>query len=135
MEAMGALVNVSCRAVLFDMDVTLVDSTSVVELAWAAGPRGMTSPCKRSSRSHMDVRRSPRWSTFFPGGTYGRAEGDGALRGDGTRRHRGCARGHASRACAAEPSRGNCDFGVEDAGGGAYRRRRLAPSERDRDRG
>jgi sugar-phosphatase len=34
MEAMGAFVNLSCRAVLFDMDGTLVDSTSVVELAW-----------------------------------------------------------------------------------------------------
>ena len=35
MEAMGALVNLSCKAVLFDMDGTLVDSTRVVELAWA----------------------------------------------------------------------------------------------------
>jgi mannitol-1-/sugar-/sorbitol-6-phosphatase len=31
---MGAFVNVSCKAVLFDMDGTLVDSTRVVELAW-----------------------------------------------------------------------------------------------------
>jgi len=34
MEAMDALVNLSCKAVLFDMDGTLVDSTRVVELAW-----------------------------------------------------------------------------------------------------
>jgi sugar-phosphatase len=34
MEAMDAFVNVSCKAVLFDMDGTLVDSTRVVELAW-----------------------------------------------------------------------------------------------------
>ena len=34
MEAMDAFVNVSCKAVLFDMDGTLVDSTHVVELAW-----------------------------------------------------------------------------------------------------
>jgi mannitol-1-/sugar-/sorbitol-6-phosphatase len=34
MEAMGAVVTVSCKAVLFDMDGTLVDSTRVVELAW-----------------------------------------------------------------------------------------------------
>jgi sugar-phosphatase len=34
MEAMDALVNVSCKAVLFDMDGTLVDSTRVVELVW-----------------------------------------------------------------------------------------------------
>jgi sugar-phosphatase len=34
MEAMAAFVNVSCKAVLFDMDGTLVDSTRVVELAW-----------------------------------------------------------------------------------------------------
>src|SRR5690348_14652494 len=34
MEAMDALVNVSCKAVLFDMDGTLVDSTRVVERAW-----------------------------------------------------------------------------------------------------
>src|SRR5215472_3506070 len=31
---MGAFVNISCKAVLFDMDGTLVDSTRVVELAW-----------------------------------------------------------------------------------------------------
>jgi mannitol-1-/sugar-/sorbitol-6-phosphatase len=35
MEAMDALVNVNCKAVLFDMDGTLVDSTRVVELVWA----------------------------------------------------------------------------------------------------
>ena len=34
METMDAFVNVSCKAVLFDMDGTLVDSTTVVELAW-----------------------------------------------------------------------------------------------------
>jgi mannitol-1-/sugar-/sorbitol-6-phosphatase len=34
MEAMDAFVNVRCKAVLFDMDGTLVDSTRVVELAW-----------------------------------------------------------------------------------------------------
>jgi mannitol-1-/sugar-/sorbitol-6-phosphatase len=34
MEAMDAFVNVSCKAVLFDMDGTLVDSTRVVELVW-----------------------------------------------------------------------------------------------------
>src|SRR5262249_27183561 len=34
MEGMSAFVSISCRAVLFDMDGTLVDSTSVVELAW-----------------------------------------------------------------------------------------------------
>jgi mannitol-1-/sugar-/sorbitol-6-phosphatase len=34
MEAMDPFVNVSCKAVLFDMDGTLVDSTRVVELAW-----------------------------------------------------------------------------------------------------
>jgi mannitol-1-/sugar-/sorbitol-6-phosphatase len=34
MEAMGAFANVSCKAALFDMDGTLVDSTRVVELAW-----------------------------------------------------------------------------------------------------
>jgi sugar-phosphatase len=34
MEVMGTFVNVSCKAVLFDMDGTLVDSTQVVELAW-----------------------------------------------------------------------------------------------------
>ena len=34
METMDAFVNVSCKAVLFDMDGTLVDSTRVVELAW-----------------------------------------------------------------------------------------------------
>jgi sugar-phosphatase len=31
---MDAIVNLSCKAVLFDMDGTLVDSTRVVELAW-----------------------------------------------------------------------------------------------------
>jgi sugar-phosphatase len=31
---MGAFVNLSCKAVLFDMDGTLVDSTRVVELCW-----------------------------------------------------------------------------------------------------
>ena len=31
---MDTFVNVSCKAVLFDMDGTLVDSTQVVELAW-----------------------------------------------------------------------------------------------------
>jgi sugar-phosphatase len=34
METMSAFRNVSCSAVLFDMDGTLVDSTRVVELAW-----------------------------------------------------------------------------------------------------
>ena len=34
MEAMDALVNVRCKAILFDMDGTLVDSTRVVELVW-----------------------------------------------------------------------------------------------------
>src|ERR1044071_9881736 len=34
MEAMSAPVKISCKAVLFDMDGTLVDSTRVVELAW-----------------------------------------------------------------------------------------------------
>lgn len=34
MEAMGDSVSVTCKAILFDMDGTLVDSTSVVELAW-----------------------------------------------------------------------------------------------------
>src|SRR5690349_17117696 len=33
-EEMSVLVNMSCKAVLFDMDGTLVDSTHVVELAW-----------------------------------------------------------------------------------------------------
>jgi sugar-phosphatase len=31
---MGAAINLTCKAVLFDMDGTLVDSTRVVELAW-----------------------------------------------------------------------------------------------------
>jgi sugar-phosphatase len=34
MEAMDVFVNLRCKAVLFDMDGTLVDSTRVVELAW-----------------------------------------------------------------------------------------------------
>jgi sugar-phosphatase len=34
MEAMDAFVNLSCKAVLFDMDGTLVDSTHMVELVW-----------------------------------------------------------------------------------------------------
>jgi mannitol-1-/sugar-/sorbitol-6-phosphatase len=32
---MGRIVNLTCKAVLFDMDGTLVDSTPVVESAWA----------------------------------------------------------------------------------------------------
>jgi sugar-phosphatase len=32
---MGKLVSVKCKAVLFDMDGTLVDSTQIVELAWS----------------------------------------------------------------------------------------------------
>jgi mannitol-1-/sugar-/sorbitol-6-phosphatase len=35
MEAMDPFVNIRCKAVLFDMDGTLVDSTRVVELAWS----------------------------------------------------------------------------------------------------
>jgi sugar-phosphatase len=31
---MGGVINLTCTAVLFDMDGTLVDSTNVVELAW-----------------------------------------------------------------------------------------------------
>src|SRR5215831_8238820 len=31
---MGSTVNLTCKAVLFDMDGTLVDSTGVVERAW-----------------------------------------------------------------------------------------------------
>lgn len=34
MEAMDAFLKVSCKAVLFDMDGTLVDSSRAVELAW-----------------------------------------------------------------------------------------------------
>jgi sugar-phosphatase len=34
MEIKSQLVNLRCRALLFDMDGTLVDSTPVVELAW-----------------------------------------------------------------------------------------------------
>ena len=33
-DIMSELVSVTCKAVLFDMDGTLVDSTQVVELAW-----------------------------------------------------------------------------------------------------
>jgi beta-phosphoglucomutase-like phosphatase (HAD superfamily) len=33
-DIMSQLVSVRCKAVLFDMDGTLVDSTQVVELAW-----------------------------------------------------------------------------------------------------
>src|SRR5581483_1146608 len=34
MESMDALVRLSCKAILFDMDGTLVDSTCIVEQAW-----------------------------------------------------------------------------------------------------
>jgi sugar-phosphatase len=34
MEIMSQLISMRCKAVLFDMDGTLVDSTQVVELAW-----------------------------------------------------------------------------------------------------
>ena len=34
MEVMGTSVRLTCKAILFDMDGTLVDSTRVVELAW-----------------------------------------------------------------------------------------------------
>jgi sugar-phosphatase len=34
LEIMSQLVSLRCKAILFDMDGTLVDSTQVVELAW-----------------------------------------------------------------------------------------------------
>jgi beta-phosphoglucomutase-like phosphatase (HAD superfamily) len=35
MVGMGSNLNLTCKALLFDMDGTLVDSTGVVKLAWS----------------------------------------------------------------------------------------------------
>ena len=56
-DIMSQLVSVRCKAVLFDMDGTLVDSTQVVELDGEGGRRDTTYLLKMCCRSHTGVRR------------------------------------------------------------------------------
>ena len=64
MVRMPGIVELTCNAVLFDMDGTLVDSTRCRRTCLGLVGRKADFRLNPSSRSHMDVQRSPLWNTF-----------------------------------------------------------------------
>jgi len=107
-EIMGELVSVRGKAVLFDMDGTLVDSTQVVECAWGAW----------AARHDIPFSGTRRACPF---------------RGDANGRHPGSRWSRACFACApgAESSLGSRNLRLEKAGRDPHHGCGLAVAHRD----
>ena len=120
----------TCKAVLFDMDGTLVDSTSVVERAWGWWAKRNGIPLEAVLSFSHGRPTIATMDHFLPGhdhaeeldemARYEETELEGIL----------AVPGAIQIVCALhQASVGDCDFRLEDACGGARRRRRFTSSE------